>query len=517
MPELNRETPPGAGARGAALARRLFSNYAFQTMNWGVRLIEQLVLIPLYLYAWGAVYYKDWIIVFAVVAFLGWCTLGTDEYFGNLFLRSVSIGDRAALKRQVRVGLFAALCVTLLVFAILYGTLFATDFVRVLGLSAMDRRTAVFCLVVMTLPMWIWYGAEVLHGLYRAHGDFSRGECLFGSYNVTQLACVAALLALKAPAAAVAVAYAVLPVVYAVVMTADVRRRYPDIGLGLALPSRAEWRRIVPQSLSYFTSPLATALTQNGTLLLFGLFGIGALETVKFNVLRIFTGLTRQIGAQSFAVGSGIEMARQHAQEDYESCRRLYAASGRIAACLGGVLAGVSLPLSVPFVALWTHRTVAADMPLITVFLAGIFLSGPGRASLMLLRYTNHARAIAWSSGLYAGAGMALAVPLAAHYASLGVALAFAVTETVAIGLYPPILVSMLFGFGVVRHLALSYLAGGLAFALSFGVASVLFGGAVISAPALVVRLLVWSAIVLPLAALLVLARAPYARLRVSA
>ncbi len=520
MPELNREAAaeapvaPGGTARGARLARRLFSNYAFQTMNWGVRLIEQLVLIPLYFYAWGAVYYKDWIIVFAVVAFLGWCTLGTDEYFGNLFLHSVSTGNRAALKRQVRLGLFAALCVTLLVFAVLCGTLATTDVVHLLGLSAMDRRTALFCLVIMTLPMWLWYGAEVLHGVYRAYGDFSRGECLFGIYNVTQLASVAALLAFKAPASAVAVAYAVLPIVYVVVMTADINRRYRDIRLGLAVPSLAEWRRIVPQSLSYFTSPLATALTQNGTLLLFGLVGISALETVKFNVLRIFTGLTRQIGAQSFAVGSGIEMARQHAQEDHEACRRLYADTGRIAACLGGVLAGVSIPLSAPFVALWTHHAVAADMPLVLIFLAGIFLSGPGRAALMLLRYTNHAHAIAWSNGLYAGAGMALAVPLAAAYASHGVALAFAVTETVAIGLYPPILVRLLFGFGAARHLLLSYLAGGLAFALSFGVASLLFGSPAIGAVALAVRLVAWSVIVLPLAALLVVPRAPYARLR---
>ena len=395
MPVAPATTDNVTSARGARLARRLFSNYVFQTMNWGVRLVEQLVLIPLYIYAWGPIFYKDWIVLYALVAFLGWCTLGTDEYFGNLFLRDVSVGDFAALKRRMRTGLFCALCVTGLIFALLYGALFVGNLRRLLGLSVMDEGTALFCLIAMTLPMSVWYCAAVLRGSYRAYGDFSRGECIFAIYNVTQIASVALALALQAPPKIVALFYMALPILYAIGLTIDIRRRYPEVTLGLAVPSRAEWRHIVPQSLYYFTSPLSIALNQNGVLLMFGFLGIGALETVKFNVLRIFTGLTRQIGAQSFSVGSGIEMARQHAQGDHEGCRRLYADTGRIVSCLGAILAGVSIPLSGPFVTLWTRGTVEADMPLILCFLVGILLSGPGRASLMLLRYTNNANAVA--------------------------------------------------------------------------------------------------------------------------
>jgi O-antigen/teichoic acid export membrane protein len=500
-------------ARGARLAQRLFSNYIFQTMNWGVRLVEQLVLIPLYIYAWGPFFYKDWIVLYALVAFLGWCTLGTDEYFGNLFLRDVSVGDFAALKRRMKTGLFAALCVTGLIFALLYGALFVGNLRSLLGLTLMDEGTALFCLIAMTLPMAVWYCAAVLRGAYRAYGDFSRGECIFGLYNVTQIGSVALALGLQAPPKAVALLYMALPILYAIGMAVDIKRRYPEVPFGLAVPTREEWRRIVPQSLYYFTSPLSIALNQNGVLLMFGFLGIGALETVKFNVLRIFTGLTRQIGAQSFSVGSGIEMARQHAQGDHEGCRRLYTDTGRIVSCLGAILAGVSIPLSGPFITLWTRGTVEADMPLILCFLAGILLSGPGRAALMLLRYTNNATAIAWSSSLYAFAGLALAVPLARIFDSFGVALAFAITETVAIGLYPPLLVSRLFGFGAARHLAGSYLAGAVAFALSYGVARALFGGAAEGPVALALRLLVWAAIVLPLGLLLILPREQLRRL----
>jgi hypothetical protein len=92
------------------------------------------------------------------------------------------------------------------------------------------------------------------------------------------------------------------------------------------------------------------------------------------------------------------------------------------------------------------------------------------------------------------------------------VAVAFAITETAAIGFYPPLLVSRLCGFSAARHLAQSYLAGAAAFALSFGVASLLFAAG--EGPvALALRLALWGAIVLPLGLVLILPRAQMRRL----
>jgi O-antigen/teichoic acid export membrane protein len=500
-------------ARGARLVRRLLGNYLFQTMNLGVRLVENLLLVPLYIYAWGPILYKDWIILFALASFLSWCTLGIDEYFGNLFLRDVSLGDFATLRRRVRLSLFVATCVTLVICVPLYAVLAFGDFRSMLRLSVMDDATALHCLVAMTLPLWVWFGAAVLRGCYRAYGDFSRGECIFAIYNASQIGAAAVALALKVPPQGLAFVFMTGPILYAVGMTIDIRRRYPEVTLGFAIPTAREWREIVPQSLYYFTSPLATALNMNGILLFFGAMGIGALETVQFNVLRVFTGITRQLGANSFAIGSGIEMARQMNQGDRAACQRLYAATGRIVSIIGGVLAGVSLPLSGPFVTLWTHGTVAADRPLILSFLIGIMLAAPGRASLMLLRYTNNANAVAWSSAAYAFGGLALMVPLASHWGGFGVALAFAITETAAIGLYPPIVVSRTFHFGAARHLGESYLAGALAFAVSYGAAAALFAGMAPHPLSILLRLLAWAACALPSSVFLVLSREQRRRL----
>src|SRR5262249_10489573 len=150
------------------------------------------------------------------------------------------------------------------------------------------------------------------------YGEFSRGECVSGVYMSLQLASVVAVLGFRLSPIAVASCYGISSTLVAVFIIIDVSRRYSAVALGFAALEKREGRRVVKQSLLYFTNPLSMALTQNGTLLVFGLFGIGASTTVAFNIFRVLTGLTRQLGVASFAVGSGIEMARQSAQRDHE-------------------------------------------------------------------------------------------------------------------------------------------------------------------------------------------------------
>lgn len=509
-------TTIGTGAtsvRGIRLARRLFGNYLFLLMNLGFRVLEQFLLIPLFLYAWGTELYKDWLIVSAIAFLLNSLTFGTDEYFGNTLLRYVSAGNVRDARRQAAIGLFVGCLISLAVMTLVYTVLFTTNIASALGLSAMGERTVALVLLIMTLPLWISYPSEILRGAYRAFGDFSRGECILAIFFGAQLAAMVAALSLKQPPVVIAACFSSTWLLCPIVMTVDVYRRYPAMRVRIAAPTRAEWRTLVPQSLLYFTNPLASSLAQYGTLMLFGLFSLSAPAIVAFNTFRVFTGLTRQMGPNSFAVGSGIEMARQYCENDHAACRNLYSHTGRIVSCLVGVLGGLSIPLSAPFIKLWTHGAVTGDTALVSCFLAGIFLSAPGRASLMLLRYTNHAYAIAIAYCTYAIGGLLLSFGLVYPLGIIGVALAFAVAETLSIGIYPALTVGTVFHFSASGHLLKSYAAGAGAFAMSYVVAYVLFKGDVLDIPSLIVRIAVWACFALPVSASFVLSRDQRARL----
>jgi O-antigen/teichoic acid export membrane protein len=495
--EPNSASTETTRAFGGPLARRLIGNYVFHSMNWGIRLLEQLLLIPLFMYAWGTELYSDWLVVSSVVFFLGWCTFGIDDYFGNNLLRLGSIGDHAGFKRELKIALSVACAISFCVSVLLCCMLLVIPITRLLTLSSMDARTAALIIIIMT-PLWIRYPIAILFTTYRAHGEFGRGERVNGVYMSVQLASLVAALALRQSPIVIAFCFCVTSALNSAFIAIDVSRRYPAVKLGFAVPKKHEWRRVVQQSLLYFTNPLSTALTQNGTLLVFGFLGIGASTTVAFNTYRVLAGLTRQFGVASFATSTSVEMARQYMQGNREACRRLYASSGRFVSCLSGILAGLTICASGPFVKLWTHGSISYNEPLLLCFLAGIFFAAPGRVSLTLLGYTNHAYIVAIASCAYSIGGLTLALALARPLGAIGVALALAITEALTIGVYTTIAIGNRFHFNILRHITTSYLAGFFALAASYVLARALFNGAEIGFVGLAVRLASWGMLVSP-------------------
>lgn len=492
------------------LGRRLVSNYLAQLFNQGIRVVEQIILVPLYLQAWGVDLYKDWMLLSAIAWFMMFFNLGTDYYFGNLFLTDVSRGDLQLFRRHLRTALFCTVTISTCSLLVFYTVASAVDITELLQMTAIDRHSAYLILVLLSAPMAVLISEQVLHSIYRAWGDFTRGECIYGIYTSIQLTCVALALFLRQPPWVVALCYLIMPTLFSAALLIDLLRRYPEVTIGLTRPSRSELKEIIPQSALYFTFTISLVLVQNGTLLLFGVLGVSAIAIVSYNAYRIFTGLTQSVAYQ-FAIGSGIEMARLLARGEREACRRLYAETGRIVASLTGLLAGVSIPASGPFIALWTKGAVSDQLPLLAAFLLGIVGAGPGQASIMLLRYTNRPRPLAMAWLGQSVAGLLLASVLYPLYGVDGAALAFSICQLIALGVFLPLVVQRLHGFSATKHLLASYAAGLLAFALSYLAAITVFAFPVPGFAGLGLKGAAWGAVMAVPALLLIL---PAARRR---
>jgi O-antigen/teichoic acid export membrane protein len=507
---------PQAGLSESGLKRRLLSNYFFQLLNQGLRILDQFLLVPLFILAWGESLYRDWLLIYAIASFATVCNLGTESHFGNLFLKSIVEGDDGAFRRHLRVGLFCTVTISAAILALFFGVAALGNLPDALGLTTMGRRAAYTALICIGLPGSVLISQQLLQTVYRAFGDFSRGECVFAIYAGTQTCSVAIALLLKLPPERVALCYLIVPVLFAAAQLFDLSRRYKLLPLALERPKRTELPGIAQQSLLYFTYPLSLAIVQNATIVLFAVLKASAAVIVSYNVFRIFTGMARTI-ANQFAVGGGIEMARQLAGADRNACRILYNEVGRIVATLVGLASGLSIPLSAPFLALWTHGTVAGHPVLLLAFLGGIFAAAPGQAALMLLRYTGHPRPLAVAWLVQSAGGLAVAFGLFPLFGAAGVALGFAATEALATGLWLPFVVQHCFGFRVAPHLLRGFAAGALSFAASLAVAVAVFsagdaGHAGLAA--LLVKTGLWAAIIGPPALLAILTPQQRERLR---
>jgi len=505
---LNAPAALERGGEAPRMGRRLYGNYLSQLANSGLRIVEQLLLLPLYIHVWGVELYKDWMLIGAIGSFLITCNFGTEFYFGGNFLADIARGDAKSFDRNLRTALFCTVSVSLALLALVGLVFVFIDVPAVIQITALDHRTAYAMLIAVCAPVMVLISAQVLHPVYRAFGDFTRGEYVFASYTVAQIGSVAVALLLHAAPLTVALCYLIVPFCFTAALAVDLVRRYPQVRFGLALPTIDELRSIVPMSLLYFTFPISLALIPNGTLVLFGLLKASAVAIVTYNSYRIFTGVTQNV-ANQFAIGCGIEMARHLAKGETAACARLYAVTGKIVTGLAGLFAGISIPLSGPFVALWTKGAVGTEHPLLIAFLAGIFVGAPGQAGLMLLRFGNHPRplAIAWLGQSFGG--LLLAYVLYPALGVLGAALAFSLCQLVFVGLFLPLAIQRMLGFSAVRHLATSYVVGAVAFGLSYAAAAGAFSLGFTGLVGLILSGLVWAAaMALPAFALLRLTRA---------
>jgi hypothetical protein len=495
-PETSREAiPPGESA--SVGHRRLINNYAFQLLNQILRVSAQLILVPLSLSAWGPDLYKDWIVLFATLAFLTMCDFGTGAYFCNRFIAFIARGDRSAFRRELHMALFCSLAIGIVVLLAAYAGLAAYDASGLIEMAAMTPPTVWGCLILMTFPVIFTSYQGVLTTIYRAEGDFAWGECVFGIYLFCLTASVAVVLALKLPPIVAAVCYLVMPTLLTVAIMVDLRRRYADFVLGLRMPRRAELRVIIAPSLLFFTSPLSVALIQSGPIMLFGALAVPTVPVLSYTLVRTVAGLARQTAYQ-FAVGSSIDMARHLARGEAAACHRLYHVTGQVVTGLVGLFAGFLWWGATPFMSIWTHGTVPNDPVILACFLGGLFLAAPGQAALMLLNYMSRAKPLAAAWCFQAVLGLALAAVLLPSFGVAAAALSLATTEVIAIGLALPMVVQRDFGFSAIRQLTRSFAVGGLAFAWSALIARWIFELELGGLKGLLASACLWAAIVLP-------------------
>lgn len=495
----------GISSAPGAIRRRLVSSLGAQGFALLLRVGQQFVMVPLFIHAWGSGLYQDWLVISSLTGFLVLLDLGTQAYFGNRLLLFWSRGELNGFARTVKLalGCYAVICALALVLLSPVAAVF--DWHALLGLRSMPRAMmgpSLAFLALANLPRLVW---TFLLTIYSARGELGRGANAFSIFLVAQTAAIVAALAAGASPNGIAFITLLSDGLALIVVAGDQRRRYRDLRLGAALPNRAELRDIAAKSVFYLVNPLSTAALLQGPVVVLSALGTVPGGVVTFTVLRTLAGLARQLPFQ-LALGIGVEMSRHSARQDLVTLRRLYLNSGRFICGTIGLLAGMLLVIGAPFVKVWTHGQVAFDEVLVALFLAATCCAGPAQSAVSVMTYTNRPRPVALAQLCSAAAGLALCALLVPRFGIRGAAVALWLPETIAIGICLPYAARKEIGLPFGRFLAQSYAIGGLALAVSYGLADRL---SALVDPATILGLAglgsAWSAIIAALLALVFL------------
>ena len=371
---------------------RLVKGFAANIYGQVVTMVVQLVGVPILLHAWGTQLYGEWLMLFAIPAYLSMTDLGFTQSAANDMTAQVAHGDRSGalvVFQSLTAFVFLTIgCMLVLTSLLIFGLPLA-DWIHTEGMSIAEVRWVLWLLaaeVFARLP------DGINHAGFRAAGDFALHMTLHSTTRLVQFAAIwIAALGGGGPVAAAGAFFAVRAVatpLFALVLA----HRHHWLHYGFKYAAGAELRRLFRPALANLAIPLAHGLNIQGMVLVVGAV-LGPMAVVTFSTLRTLTRLVLQI-VYSVSGATEPELAVAYGSRNIPLCRALFVHTLRaglwlaLIAVVGLALCGDSI------LAIWTHGKVAMNAMLFGWLLASAVASVLWYGALIVLKAANrHLRA----------------------------------------------------------------------------------------------------------------------------
>lgn len=375
-----------------SVKQRLLAGLGVNALGQLVTVIVQLAGVPILLHAWGAQLYGEWLLLFAIPAYLAMTDLGFTQSACNDMTARVARGDRAgalSVFQSIGVLVYAIAALGLILTAAAVPWLPLAEW---LNFQAMDARTAQWVLWLLVAQVLVTLPDGVTHAGFRAGGEYALHFGLHGVVRLLQFAGVwIAALAGGGPLAAAAIFLGVRALATAAFALLVVRR-HRWLRYGTAHARRTELRRLLNPAMANMAIPLAQALNIQGMVVVVGAV-LGPLAVVVFSTLRTLTRLVAQM-VMIVAQAAEPELAAAHGAGNRELLSRLFTHALRGGLWLA-LLAAAGLALfGSRVLEFWTHGRVAMDYALFGWLLGSAVASVLWFGGLIVLKAANrHLRA----------------------------------------------------------------------------------------------------------------------------
>lgn len=421
-----------------SLSRRAARNFAGQTAMLCVSFADRIVFTAILIRAWGTDLFSDWATILAACNLLMIAEFGFQVMLGNSLVRAEGRRAARAFNRLVAVGLYFYLVLG----AILLGTVATMaavgDIGRMLSLLEMPRANLVFLLLALYSILRIMRSGVTQ--VFRGRGEVHQLTWTEVRALTAVMVCACAAVLLGASPVAVAALYLGVEILAGeAIALAIVLRRFPDVRLWPARPSRSEVRDTTRNLPWYGWLMGANSAMLHLPVLIIAWLGLGGAPLAALVLQRTLVNFGKTMSS-AVSLAIGIEIAdvgpRSPQNERIEAVRML----GRFNVALAALLAAGLLVFGDPIVAVWTGSPDLGSRWILIWLLLPIVLTGPAIPLQMLTFYGGQPRPQAIASAVQIGTGLPLALIGGLHAGVIGVAFGIGVGEVVGLAVVLPAL-----------------------------------------------------------------------------
>lgn len=390
------------------MLKRLIQGIGANFLGQMINIASRVLLVPLFLTAWGAEVYGEWLLLSSVVAYLSLTDLGGQVYIVNRLTQAYAQRDLPLFRQILHTGLSLFLIVPLAAFVVFVVIMLLFPPGSLLQITITSQRQAFLVLAILAFQLIFSLPQGILLGVYRSVELLPRGVMLANAMQLLSLMLVALGLWLRGGLVVIACLQLLPFLLVALVAARDLNRRFPQFQMfSLRQTDFALGLGFIKPSLHFFGIQLAQVFTIQGTILVVGMI-LGSVQVVVFATMRTIINLIRSFFEQ-ISHAAWPELTRLDAQGDAAKFFLLFRAMFRSTLTAAVIFMAVFHFWGEAIYHFWLRNTVSYQPQVMDLFLVymGQFLvwltcSHP-------LMATNRHRVLAKMLMVSSGLGVGLA------------------------------------------------------------------------------------------------------------
>jgi O-antigen/teichoic acid export membrane protein len=351
------------------MVARLLHGAGASAVSYGLSIVSNLLLLPLYLRFWSVSVYGEWMALYSAVNYLANLDFGLTFASINSATIAYARGDIRGFKRiqgtTWTISVLIALAGSVAVVALSIAYFHMNEW---LGLRVMNQSEArvVFCCLAISFLINI--PGRQLISVYIAIGEYARYQWMYNAIAVCSLAFTAIALAFGSPPRILAVVIVSAGVLSIAVSMVLLYRRDPRL---IPRFRDADWetaRSLGAPTGQVGLAMLATALTLQGPVIILSRALGGpavALFTTTRTIANVIHGTVLLVRAPLRP-----ELAAASADPNKDSLRRLFRIEVSIETVTAISLAAVLWSVGGWLITVWSHHRIAPDPRLLHFMLA---------------------------------------------------------------------------------------------------------------------------------------------------
>ena len=168
------------------MINRLFRGIGANFLGQLINIVSRIVLVPLFLLAWGADIYGEWLLLSSMVAYLSLTEMGAQLYIVNRMTQAYAHRDNDQFCKILHTGLALFLIIPIAVFIIFVTVIVFFNPASFLHITQTGHGTVILVLAILAFQIVVSLPQSILLRVYFAVEMLPRGVMLHQSHAVDE-------------------------------------------------------------------------------------------------------------------------------------------------------------------------------------------------------------------------------------------------------------------------------------------------------------------------------------------